>query len=113
MSPAVSRSRPLAAVSMRRSGCSPVSAARPSRWARRGWPGGFVGESGDVVVGLVELYDCLGSEELFGGDVEAVGVALYRLEKPGRWVVELAQQGAGGDGRFVAGEDLLQRLGRQ
>jgi len=36
-----------------------------------------------------------------------------RLEKPGRWVVELAQQGAGGDGGFVAGEDLLQRLGRR
>src|SRR5688572_17941004 len=30
----------------------------------------------------------------------AVGVALNRLEEPGRWVVELAQQGAGGDGRF-------------
>ena len=79
----------------------------------QGWPGGFGCESGDVLVGLVELYDCLGSDELFGCDVEAVGVALYRLEKPGRWVVELAQQGAGGDGRFVAGEDLLQRLGRQ
>jgi hypothetical protein len=45
--------------------------------------------------------------------VEAVGVALDRLEKPGRWVVEFAQQGAGGDGRFVGGEDLLQRLGRR
>ena len=79
----------------------------------QGWPGGFGGESGDVLVGLVELCDGLGSDELFGGDVEAVGVALDRLEKPGRWVVELAQHGAGGDGRFVAGEDLLQRLGRR
>jgi hypothetical protein len=61
---------------------------------------------------LVELCDGLGSEELFGCDVEGVGVALDRLEKPGRWVVELAQQGAGGDGRFIAAEDLLQRLGR-
>jgi hypothetical protein len=43
-------------------------------------PGGFVGESGDVLVGLVELCDGLGSEELFGCDVEAVGVALDRLE---------------------------------
>ena len=79
----------------------------------QGWPGGFGGESGDVLVGLVELCDGLGSDELFGCDVEAVGVALDRLEEPGRWVVELAQQGAGGDRRFIAGEDLLQRLGRR
>ena len=45
--------------------------------------------------------------------MEAVGVALDRLEKPGRWVVELAQHGAGGDRRFIADEDLLQRLGRR
>ena len=79
----------------------------------QGRPGRFGGESGDVLVGLVELCHGLGSDKLFGCDVEAVGVALDRLEKPGRWVVELAQQGAGGDGRFIAGEDLLQRLGRR
>ena len=78
----------------------------------QGWPRRFGGEPGDVVVGLVEFCDGLGSEELLGCDVEAVGVALDRLEQPGRWVVELAQQGTGGDGRFIAGEDLLQRLGR-
>ena len=77
-----------------------------------GRPGGFSGESGDVPVGLVELCDGLRSDELFGCDVEAVVVALDRLEKPGGWVVELAQQGVGGGGRFVAGEDLLQDLGR-
>jgi len=77
------------------------------------WPSGFSGESGDVLVGLVELCDGLGSEELFGCDVEAVGVALDRLEEPGRWIVELAQQGAGGDRRFIAGENLLQRLSRR
>ena len=65
------------------------------------------------MVGLVELCDGLGSEELFGCDVEAVGVALHRLEKPGRWIVELAEQGAGREGRFIAGEDLLQCLGRR
>src|SRR5688572_19723115 len=48
----------------------------------QGWPGGFGGESGDVLVGLVELCDGLGSEELFGCDLEAVGVALDRMEKP-------------------------------
>ena len=54
-----------------------------------------------MLVGLVKLCDGLGSDELFGCDVEAVGVALDRLAKPGRWVAQLAQQGAGGDGRFV------------
>ena len=44
--------------------------------------------------------------------MEAVGVALDRLEEPGRWVVEAAQHSAGGDRRFIAGDDLLQRLGR-
>jgi hypothetical protein len=78
-----------------------------------GRPGGFGGESGQVLIGLVELCGGLGSEELFGCDVEAVGVALDGLEEPGRWVGELAQQGAGGDRRFVAVKDLLQRLGRR
>jgi hypothetical protein len=49
----------------------------------------------------------LRSEELFGCRVEAVGVALDRLEEPGRWVVELPEPGAGGERRFVAGNDLL------
>jgi len=79
----------------------------------QGRPGGFVGESRNVVVGFVELCDGLGSEELFGCDMEAIGVALDRLEKPGCWVVKLAQQATGGDGRFMAGDDLLQRLGRR
>ncbi len=113
MSPAVRRSRPLAAVSRWRSGCCSGFGRQGEQVGSQGWPGGFSGESGDVLVGLVELCDGLGSEELFGCDVEAVGVALDRLEEPGRWVVELAQQGAGGDGRFIAGEDLLQRLGRR
>jgi hypothetical protein len=79
----------------------------------QGWPGGCGNESGEVLVGLVELCDGLGSHELFGCGMEAIGIALDRLEKLGRWVVELAQQGAGGDGRFIAGEDLLQSLGRR
>ena len=45
--------------------------------------------------------------------MEAVGVALHRLEEPGRRVVELAQHGAGGDRRFIPGDDQLQRLGRR
>jgi hypothetical protein len=76
-------------------------------------PSRLGGKSGEVLVGLVKLCDGLGSDELFGCDVETVCVALDGLEKPGRGVVELAQQGAGGDGRFIAAEDLLQRLGRR
>ena len=101
-------------------GCQQVAERPLSRFSRegeqvrsQGWPGWFGGESGDVLVGSVEFCDGLGSEELFGCDVEAVGVALDGLEKPGRWVVELAQHGDGGDGRFIAGDDLLQRLARR
>jgi hypothetical protein len=79
----------------------------------QGGPGGFGGESGEVLVGLVELSHGLGSDELLGCDVEAVGVALDRLEKTNRWIIDLAQHGTGGDGRFIAGKDLLQRLGRR
>jgi hypothetical protein len=72
-----------------------------------------MGDATHILTGLVELCDGLGSDQLFGCEVEAVGVALDRLEQPGCWIVELAQQGAGGDGRFIAGDDLLQRLGRR
>src|SRR4029450_7270448 len=94
-------------------GCQQVAERVLSRFGRQGdqmgskrWPGRFSGESGNVLVGLVELCDGLGSEELFGRHVEAVGVALDRLEQQGRWIVELPQQRAGGDGRFIAAEDL-------
>ena len=60
--------------------------------------GGLVGESGEVLVGLIELCNGLWSDELFGCDVEAVGVALDCLEQPCLWVVEFSHQGAGGDG---------------
>ena len=49
----------------------------------QGWPGRLVGESWNVVVGLVELCDGLGSDKLFGREIEAVGVALDRLETAG------------------------------
>jgi hypothetical protein len=63
-----------------------------------GRPRRLVGEVGDDLVGSrVERLHGLGSHELLGCDVGAVGVALDRVEEPGRWV-ELAQHGAGGDG---------------
>ena len=68
-------------------GCQQVAERPLSRFSRegeqvrsQGWPGWFGGESGDVLVGSVEFCDGLGSEELFGCDVEAVGVALDGLE---------------------------------
>jgi hypothetical protein len=79
----------------------------------KGWPSPLGGEPGNVSVGLVELRHGLGSEALFGGDVETVGVALNRLEKPGRWIVELPQHSTGGDRRLIAVEDPLQHLGRR
>jgi hypothetical protein len=60
-----------------------------------GWPGGFGGESGDVLVGLIELCDGLGSDELFRGDVEPIGVALDRIMQPGCRVVKSAVERRG------------------
>ena len=74
---------------------------------------GFGGESGEVLVGLVELRHGLGTDELLGSHTQAVGAALDRLEEPGRRVAQLAQHGAGRARRFIAAEDLLQRLGRR
>ena len=78
----------------------------------QGWPCWFGGESGDVQVGLVELCDGLGSAELFGGEVEGVGVALDGVVQAGGGVVEFTQLGGGGGAGVVAGEDLLQGFGR-
>ena len=58
----------------------------------QGWPGRFGGESGEVLVGLVERCDGLGSEKLFGGDVEAVGVALNSVEEPRSGVAEFSSR---------------------
>ena len=111
MSPAWLRSRPAG-------GCQHVAewvftgfGGEGEQVGSQGRPGRFGGESGEVLVGLVEFCHNLGSDELFGCEVEAVGVALDRLGKPGRWVGEFAQHGVGGDRRLVAGEDLLQDLG--
>src|SRR4029453_14949170 len=65
--------------------------------SRRG-PGRLVGEPGHELGGSVERRHGLGSEELFGHDMEPVGVALDRLVEPRRRVLKLTQQGGGGDG---------------
>ena len=91
MSPAVVRSRPRAASWRWRRGCGPVSAGELEEVGSEGGPGGFVGEAGDVVVDGFEIGDAFGSDEVFGGGVEAVGVALDGAVQPGGGVVELAQ----------------------
>jgi hypothetical protein len=77
------------------------------------WPSRFSGEAGDVLVGVVEPCDSRWSDELFGGEVQGVGVALDGVVQAGGGVVEFTQLGGGGGGGVVAGEDLLQGLGRR
>ena len=113
MSSSVRRSRPLAAVNMCRSGVLTSFGREAEQVCPQGWPGGFIGESGNVLVGVVKLCEGPWSDELFGCDMEAVAVAQDRLKEPSCRVVELVQQGAGGDGRIITGNDLLQRLGRR
>ncbi len=83
MSPAVLRSRPSAACWRCTRGCSPVSAARAIRSVRR------VGQAGSSVTpGTIwsarrsSASTTAGSDELFGGGVQPVGVALHRLMQP-------------------------------
>jgi hypothetical protein len=60
----------------------------------------------------IERLNDLGSDQLLGRDIEPVGVALNGVEQPGSRVADFSQQ-RGGRGRCViAGEDLLQDLGR-
>ena len=73
---------------------------------------GFGRQARDVLVNVVKVGDSLRSDGLLGGEVEAVGVTLNGIEQPGRWVLELAQQGAGGDRHLIAGHDLPQRFGQ-
>ena len=78
-----------------------------------GRPGRLAGEFGDDLVGsAVEHLNGLGSNQLLGRDMEPVGVALDSVEQSGGWVAEFSQQCGGGGGAVVAGEDLLQGLGR-
>ena len=76
-------------------------------------PVGSSDQAGDVSVDVVEVSDGLRSDGLFGGEVEGVGVALDRVEEPDGGVIKFTQLGGGRGGGVVAGEDLLQGLGRR
>ena len=112
MSPAVLRSRPSVAWWRWVRGWSPVSAARAMRSVRRVGQAGSCGDAGhDLVGSAVERIHNAGSDELFGGGVQPVGVALHRLMEPDRGVAELPELGGGGGGGVVAGQDLFEHFG--
>ena len=78
----------------------------------QGRPGRFVGDAGHELVGAaVERIDDARSDELFGGGVQSVGVALDRLMQPDRGIAEFAQDRGGGGGGVVAGQDLFEHFG--
>jgi hypothetical protein len=84
MSPAVCRSGPAAAFLEVEEWVLSGLRGQVEEVCPQGRPGGLVGEVGDDLVGSgVERLNDLWSEKLLGCDVEAVGVALDRLEKPG------------------------------
>ena len=75
-------------------------------------PGRFIGDPGDDLVGLVvERVHDPGSDNLFGGDVQTVGVALHGLVEPDGGVTELPELGGGRGGCVVVGEDLFEEFG--
>jgi hypothetical protein len=81
----------------------------PQRRPRR-----LVGEVGHDLIGSgVEHLNDLGSEELLGGHLKAVGVAPDGVTQPGSRVAVFSQQAGGWGGGVVAGEDLVQDLGRR
>ena len=62
----------------------------------QGWPGRLVGDAGhDLVGSAVERLHDAGSDDVFGGDVQPVGVALDRLVEPDRGVAEFPELGGG------------------
>jgi len=66
----------------------------------------------DLVGSGVEHLNDLGSNELLGRHMNAVGVTPDGIKQPGSRVAPFSQQGGGRCGSVVAGEDLLQDLGR-
>jgi hypothetical protein len=80
MSPAVPRSASAGGYQQVAEGVFTGFGGESEQVGSQGRPSQLVGESGNVVVDSVELCDGLGSDELFRCNVEAVGVALDRLE---------------------------------
>ena len=80
--------------------------------AQRG-PGGLVGQAGEQLVdGAVQGLDDVGTDDVLGGDVEAVEVALGGLAEPGGGVGLLAHEAGRGPLGVVAGQHRLEDVGR-
>ena len=78
-----------------------------------GRPRRLAAEFGHDLVGSgVKHVNDQGSEELLGRDMESVGVTPDGITQPGSRVAEFSQQCCGRGRGLVAGEDLLQGLGR-
>ena len=94
-------------------GVDPVGGGDQQQQRSERGPRRFVRQAGHDLVGEhVEPLHRLRAQDLFGGDVQAVGVAEGRVPQPNGGVREVAEGGGGGGGGVVAGEDLLQHLGR-
>ena len=88
-------------------------AASSSRWARR------VGQAGSSIrpgticsAATSNASTSFTSGQVFGGHLEGVDVAGGGVSEPDGRVVLVALQGGGGPGCVVAGQDLLEQLGR-
>ena len=78
-----------------------------------GGPGRLVDQAGHNLFGRdVQRLDDFPSGQVFGGHLEGVDVAAGGVCEPDGRVMLLALQGGGGPGRVVAGQDLLEHLGR-
>ena len=78
-----------------------------------GRPGRLVGDVGhDLVGSAVEHLNDLGSEELLGCHLNAVGVTPGGVKQPSSRVAPFPQHRGGRGGGVIAGEDLLEHLGR-
>jgi hypothetical protein len=77
----------------------------------QGRPGRRGGDVGDDLVGsAVKRTHDPGSDELFGGGMQAIGVALDRLMQPDRRIADFAEEGGGRGGAVIAGHDLFQQF---
>ena len=78
-----------------------------------GGPGRLVDQAGHNLLGRdVQRLDDFASGQVFGGHLEGVDVVAGGVCEPDGRVVLVALQGGGGPGRVVAGQDLLEQLGR-
>ena len=110
-SSAVSSSRLAAAAASWATGSAPCAASR-IRWARRVGQAGSSARPGTICSAASSSASTTSrSGQVLGGDVEGVEVAGGGVAEPDGRVVLVAEQGGGGPGGVVAGQDLLEDVG--